>query len=193
MNKNNLQDYFTAKSTGKNVLIFLVLYLMMQVSMMLIAFPLLQFYSLDVPMDARFIYSAKDVSAYLTSLTVHGRNVYTAIGLLDMVFPIIYAIFFGLLLSYLFIKTRLDKSIFFYLRYVPFAAGLFDIAENICMFIITKAYPDQMPLLVKAANIATLGKWIGTPITLLLITILTLLIGINKIGNYPAAELKSSK
>lgn len=183
MTQKTFSELFSEKSTGVNVFIFFILYALMQASMIIIVMPLLQFYTPEMPMDGRFIYTAGDVHEYLTNLTVHGRNLYTVLGLYDIVFPVIYGIFFALLISWLFLKASLEKSFIFRLRFVPFLAAGLDIAENISFYFMTKSYPSSLPTLVAAANAATLGKWISVPVTFLLIITAVLILGFKKAGS----------
>ena len=87
---------------------------------------------------------------------------------LDVLFPIVYAFFFGLLIAYVFPRAFPIDSRVQRLNLVPFGFLLFDLIENAGIVILLLAYPTQMEGLARLTGMVTSVKWVLAGITVAL-------------------------
>jgi hypothetical protein len=103
---------------------------------------------------------------------MNGRQLYTTLQVLDLIFPLGYGISMTLALTG--IITRLfpeghsmERTIL-----IPILAMIFDYLENITIATLIASYPNLSPLVVNIASIFTLLKW---SLALALLAILAIL------------------
>ena len=95
------------------------------------------------PLDTRFSYTLEEVVSDFEKLGVEGRHVYQFIvGRIDMIFPVIYGLFFILTLAYLLKKITPPHSKWMLIALLPVLGMLFDYLENFNTLSLLKNYPD---------------------------------------------------
>ena len=126
------------------------------------------------PIDLLFFYTPEKVYSMIDAYGEAGRALYRTIELTtDIVYPIVYTLFFSLAITWLF-QRGLDKDHKFQrLNIVPFGAWLFDLLENLSIVIMLSSYPSQPGILAWIATVFTMIKWLfaGASIALLIIGI----------------------
>jgi hypothetical protein len=129
-------------------------------------------------LDTFFYYPSGQVFALLTALGEAGRSAYLTLNLLDFLFPISYALFFGisLTMTYTFIYPPESKRNWLIL--LPFITLLVDYGENICVRLMLVNYPAQIPWAAQTASLLTPLKF-----TLIVICALLILQGNMKVTN----------
>ncbi len=110
-------------------------------------------------------YSADYVSNLFYLLGESGRHAYLFYQLpVDMVYPILFAIGYCLVLAFFLKKINKFESIFYYLCFVPIFSGIFDYCENVGIILMLKFYPNYPNLLVGVTSIFSTLKSIFTTI-----------------------------
>ena len=164
-------------STGKAVIVSLLITNVFYGILLFHTIPELNNYSggmkiLDVkPMG----YSAEYAKLLLEKLGTDGRNKYLNKQIpVDMVYPLMFAISYSLLLTYLLKKTFHFQSNIYHLSILPVFAGLFDYLENIGIAIMLYEYPGFSHVLANATNIFTVIKSVLTTAVFVLLIGLTI-------------------
>jgi hypothetical protein len=89
-----------------------------------------------------------------------GRNVYRLFALTaDIAYPIIYSIFLGLAITFLFRRIFPLDSRWQKLNLLPFAALTFDVLENLSIAALLTTYPQQITSLAILTILLNLIKW----------------------------------
>jgi hypothetical protein len=90
----------------------------------------------------------------------------------DIIYPIVYLFFFGLLISWLFQRGYTSNSPMRKLNVLPVGAWFFDLLENITIVGLLSLYPNSQPTgLAWVLIILTHIKWLFAGATILLILI----------------------
>ena len=90
-----------------------------------------------------------------------GRIVYRIFVLTaDIAYPIIYSIFLGLAITFLFRRIFPLESAWQKLNLLPFAALLFDVLENLGIVALLTTYPVQITWLAVVTIIINFIKWV---------------------------------
>ena len=90
-----------------------------------------------------------------------GRIVYRIFALTaDIAYPIIYSIFLGLTITFLFRRIFPLESAWQKLNLLPFAAFLFDVLENLGIATLLSTYPQRIIWLAVFTIIVNFIKWI---------------------------------
>ena len=94
-------------------------------------------------LDARFSYSISEVNNLFDKLGTEGRALYTiVIGRVDMIYPISYAVFCGLLLALLLKTIWRRKPQLIIIALLPVLGALFDYLENFNTLNLLGQYPN---------------------------------------------------
>lgn len=113
------------------------------------------------PLETKVFYSPDYLFKLLETLGQKGRNAYTNLLLLDLIFPLVYTAFFSLTNLTLHQRetfiTKLGKIAFI----LPLLGGLFDYAENFSLLILRKNFPNQFNLLAILSSLSTPLKTIA--------------------------------
>ena len=180
MNKN-LWKYIDKHSVDKKVLILFIITQIIYAVMVFGTIPHVMRYAdemklLDMmPMGYDFNY----ITILLASLGPSGRSAYLHQQIpLDMIYPLLFAVTYFLLLALVLKQVVKSQSLLFYLCFIPVLVGIFDYMENIGIIMLLTSYPDISNLLGQITNFFTLGKSYFTIIyfTILLITIIIFLV-----------------
>jgi hypothetical protein len=113
-------------------------------------------------------YSALDAKMHLDALGARAREYYAQwyIPVYDLIFPIMLFVF-GVLFCLWTTQPRpgltsgIGAQWRFVILIVPLALFIFDMLENLSVFIMLKSYPRQGSMLVAAASVFTQAKWIS--------------------------------
>ena len=171
-----LLDRVKKLATLRIFLLFFVLTIIVAVVMMGYVNPQILALSGGLPiLDTRPGYTIAEVEHLFTVLGEQGRQLYTTLQVLDLIFPLGYGISMTLALAG--IITRLfpeghsmEKAIL-----IPILGMIFDYLENITIATLIASYPNLSPLVVSIANIFTLLKWSSMILALTLLAILAIL------------------
>jgi len=105
--------------------------------------------------DVHFYYTHDFIYNLFTLYGEKGIDEYMKIQLIDMVYPLVYALLLSTLLYLPFKNTKT-----FYLIYFPFIASLFDYFENFTIRYLAITYPRISNGAAHFAAICTSWKWI---------------------------------
>lgn len=124
------------------------------------------------PIDLQFFYTPEKVYEMIASYGEAGRAAYRTFELTgDIIYPIVYTLFFSLLITWLFQRGFAADSAAQRLNVVPFGALLFDLLENLSIVLMLSSYPSTLTIVAWLATIFTMIKWVfaGVSIVLLLV------------------------
>lgn len=149
---------------GRNILLFLGLYIMMIALVMnwgaakiatLAGKPL-------QPLDLHFSYTPAQAYTLLGEYGEEGRKFYALFEMTaDVVYPIIYTLLFCALIGHAWKIVIQEKFRFALFIFIPFSTLLFDYAENLCIISLLKSYPTPMDWLASLSSIFTTLKWLS--------------------------------
>jgi hypothetical protein len=122
------------------------------------------------PIDLQIFYTPEKVYSMVAAYGETGRADYRTFELTgDIVYPIIYTLFFALLITWLFRRGFAANSPLQKLNVVPVGGWLFDLLENLSIVTMLSIYPSTPSALAWIAAIFTLVKWLFAGATILLI------------------------
>lgn len=140
-------------------------------------FPLAHFESTEI-FDMKLFYTTEQADDLIRSYSHSDRITYRWFTVtIDILFPLCYGLFYFTLLTLLGRKVY-NSKLFEKIKYVALGGTIFDILENINIFLMLSLYPKSSGLYAYIGGIFTFLKWFNTGITyfLLLITLLLLII-----------------
>ena len=106
-------------------------------------------------LDMKPGYSYDEAMASMEAYGPDGRTAYAwGSMLLDTLFPLVYVTLFAGLIH----RFRLSEGTW-WLAFVPVAAGILDLLENVQITAMLVGYPDLSPSQVASASAATTAKW----------------------------------
>ena len=106
-------------------------------------------------------YTPDALYAHLASFEPAGRQLYILHELtLDVVYPLLSALMFSLIIAYLLKRAGPIPGALQYLALVPLVEMLDDFLENSSLVTILTSFPARLDALAAAANVFTVGKWI---------------------------------
>ncbi|MCK6583353.1 MAG: hypothetical protein HUU11_07200 [Anaerolineales bacterium] len=124
------------------------------------------------PIDLQLFYTPEKVYSMVASYGEEGRAAYRTFELTgDILYPIIYTLFFALAITWLFQRGFPGTSGMHKFNIVPFGAWLFDLFENLGIVAMLSVYPSTPALLAWLSAIFTLVKWLfaGASVLLMLV------------------------
>ncbi|HSM71674.1 MAG TPA: hypothetical protein VK851_09035 [Anaerolineales bacterium] len=126
------------------------------------------------PIDLLFFYTPDKVYSMIESYGEAGRASYRTFELTgDIIYPIVYTLFFSLAITWLFRRGFPGDSSMHKFNVLPIGMWLFDLLENLSIVSMLSIFPSTPPLLAWVSSVFTFLKWL-----LLLPTILLLLYGL---------------
>ncbi len=160
---NTISQKFHAWAKGWRVLVLLVADGLMMGYIMPLAAGILAFVANNhvLPLDVMFFYTPAQAFDMIEKYSAAGRSLYIKIELTaDIIYPIIYTLFYGLLLSWLFQRSfKLDSPIQKY-NVIPVSAWFFDLLENVGIISLLAMYPSQPAALAWLTMIFGSLKWL---------------------------------
>lgn len=181
---NRFTKFLENNSSGKNILSLFILTNVVYGFMLMVTIPKTMAFSqgmklLDMmPMG----YSHDYVNELLTALGESGRHTYLTSQIpVDMIYPLLFALTYCLLLAYFLKKINKLKSPFTYLCLIPVIAGIADYLENIGIITLLNSYPDLTKNASQITNVFTLLKSVSTTVFFLALSSVLILFGYKKI------------
>lgn len=102
----------------------------------------------------------------------YNRPFYRTVELtVDIIYPIVYLFFFGLLISWLFQRGFASDSPMRKYNIMPLGAWFFDLLENIAIVILLSVFPSQPTALAWILALVSTIKWFFVGATILLVLI----------------------
>ncbi len=181
---DRLVAFISKNITGKKVLIWFILANIVYVLMLTVTIPKVMSFSEGMrlfdmmPMG----YSPEYALSLLETLGDQGRDSYLYHQIpLDMIYPLLFAIAYSLVLGYFLKKLKLLKKPYAYLCLLPIIAGLADYLENFGIISLLKSYPDFLATTVKITNYFTLIKSATTTTFFVVLIVLLVMWGISRL------------
>ena len=124
------------------------------------------------PLDLKFLYTPDQAFALVDSYGEEARLAYRTFELTaDIIHPIAYVLFYGLLMSALLQRAFPSTSTWQKFNVAPAISWVFDMIENICIVTLLTVHPSKPVLIAIIAGIATPLKWLFFMATLVTILI----------------------
>ena len=112
------------------------------------------------PIDLLFSYTPEKAYSIIESFGDTGRSLYRTFAMTaDIIYPVVYSLFFSLLISWLFQRSFSSTSKLQILNVLPFGACLFDWLENINIITMLTLYPTKSNTVAELASLCTTIKW----------------------------------
>ena len=122
------------------------------------------------PLDLMFFATPKKLFGMIEKYGEFNRPFYRSVELtVDIVYPIVYLFFFGLLISWLFQRGFAPTNPIRKLNVMPLGAWFFDLLENIIIVILLSVFPSQPMALAWILFLFTTIKWFFAGASILLI------------------------
>ncbi|MBI9047585.1 MAG: hypothetical protein JEZ06_24080 [Anaerolineaceae bacterium] len=119
--------------------------------------------------DTQQFYSADKFYEIIETYGPAGRSGYAISHFTsDLVFPIVYTLFFGLWIAWALRKILPGKSKWHLLNLTPLALFVFDLMENTLVTILLLTYPSRMNWLASISGFVTAIKWFFSAASVLL-------------------------
>lgn len=113
-----------------------------------------------MPLDLMFFYTPSQAFEMMDTYGEAGRSVYLRIELTaDIIYPIIYTLFFGLLLSWLFQRAFRPDSQMQKWNVMPIGAWFFDMLENAGIVSMLMMYPSKPAIVAWLTMLFGSLKW----------------------------------
>lgn len=123
-----------------------------------------------MPLDLMFFYTPERAFEMIEKYGQEGRAIYMRIELTaDLIYPVIYTLFFGLLISWLFQRGFEPNNPMQKWNVMPVGAWFFDLLENIGIVSMLSLYPAQSVALAWLTSLVGLVKWAFAVLSLVLI------------------------
>ena len=175
-----IKELISNHATGKKALLFFILANLVYIAMLSITIPATMTFSDDLkildmlPMG----YDAAYVKTLFNALGEEGRNYYLLRQIpMDMVYPILFAVSYCLIIVYFLRKLHKLDSWMFYLCLIPLIAGLADYVENFGIITLLISYPDLSPKIISATSIFSVIKSTSTTIFFIALIIILIALG----------------
>jgi hypothetical protein len=171
---------------GRKVLILFILTNICYVFMLTITIPKVMSFSggmklLDMVPTG---YGVEYVNSLLNVLGDNGRYAYLFNQLpVDMVYPILFAITYPLVLAFFLNKLKKLDSYLFYFCLLPLFSGFFDYCENIGIISILSTYPYNSDNLTQITNTFSVLKSFSTTIYFITLTGTLVVMGVQRLFN----------
>ena len=110
-------------------------------------------------LDMTTFYSAEQAYEMMGQYGPDGRDYYNYIQIIDFFFPVAYALFFALLITYLLQRRNWLETRWRWLTLIPLVAGFCDWLENTGIFIMLRRYPASFDIVAQMTNIFCVLKF----------------------------------
>jgi len=111
--------------------------------------------------DSAFFYTASDIYASAAQFGPDGRSEYVlARATFDVAWPLVYALFLSMLLSWLLRRCYAEGDRRRLLNLLPWVALVFDYLENFSAAVTVARFPAKTPVLADLATVFTMLKWV---------------------------------
>lgn len=160
---NTLSQKFHAWTTGWRVIILLIAEALMMGYIMPLAAGIMAFAANAsvMPLDLMFFYTPAEAFAMIEKYGPDGRDIYFKIELTaDILYPIVYTLFYAFLLSWLFQRGFKPESRMQKYNVMPVGAFLFDLLENAGIVTMLSMYPAQPAAMAWLTMLFGSLKWL---------------------------------
>ena len=143
---NSLSQKFHAWTSGWRVIILLIADGLMMGYVMPVASAIIALTANNSirPLDLMFFYTPEKAFTMIEKYGETGRALYMKIEFtVDIIYPIIYTLFYGLLLSWLMQRAFKPESKMQKYNAMPVGTWLFDLLENLGIISMLTMYPSQ--------------------------------------------------
>jgi len=124
------------------------------------------------PLDLMLFATPGKIFGMIERYGEYGRPFYRGVELtVDIIYPIVYLFFFGLLISWLFQRGFASSSPMRKFNIMPLGAWFFDLLENIVIVILLSVFPSQPTALAWILALLSTVKWFFAGSSILLILI----------------------
>jgi len=124
------------------------------------------------PLDLMFFATPNKLFDMINKYGVYGRPFYRNVELtVDIIYPIVYLFFFGLLISWLFKRGFTPNSPMRKYNIIPLGAWFFDLLENIVIVTLLSIFPAQPIALGWLLTLISSIKWLFAGASILLILV----------------------
>ena len=171
---NRVSQKFHAWTTGWRVILLLIADALMMGYVMPLAAGIMAFAANNsvLPLDLMFFYTPEQAFDMIDKYGEAGRSVYFRIELTaDIIYPIIYTLFYGFLLSWLFQRAFKPGSSMQKLNVMPVGAWFFDLLENLGIVSMLSMYPATSDAMAWLTMIFGSLKWGFFVVTVVLVLI----------------------
>ncbi len=166
-------------SSWKKAGVFLILNFILQAAILFFVYPLVS--STVEPLDVQISLNPEIIKGFFNTISLTGLEIYRLNEMtVDMVFPLIYAFAYSLLLIELMKSCHVIHSTLKYIALLPFVIALFDVLENINIILAINQFPEVNHFIYKLIFVANLSKHIMTLIVLSALLILIVCLAVSK-------------
>lgn len=169
-----ISEKFHAWATGWRVIILMIAEMLMMFYVMPLAAGIMAFAANNsvLPLDLMFFYTPAQAFEMMDKYGEAGRSIYFKIELTaDIIYPIIYTLFYGLLLSWLFQRAFKPESKMQKWNVTPVGAWFFDLLENVGIVSMLMMYPSKPAVLAWVTMLFGLLKWAFFVVTIVLVLV----------------------
>ncbi len=167
---SKISSKFHGWAKGWWVIVFVILDGFFVVTMSFIGALMKSGTGLEQPLDLMILATPDKLFAMLERYGDSTRMFYRGVELtVDIVYPIVYMLAFGLLISWLFQRGFASTSKMQKLNVLPVGAWFFDLLENISIVILISAYPAQPVAIAWLTFTFTSIKWLFAGASILMI------------------------
>jgi hypothetical protein len=125
-----------------------------------------------LPLDLMLFATPENIFGMIERYGKFNRPFYRNVELtVDIVYPIVYLFFFGLLISWLFQRGFAPNSPMRKFNIAPLGAWFFDLLENILIVTLLSVFPSQPTALAWILTLISTVKWFFASASILLILI----------------------
>ena len=157
-------DTHSKLANGKVIIILLVLFLLANFVVIQAIYPKFQ------TLDTLSSYTPDKAFQLISSYGEQGRQYYAVIEVtLDLVYPLVTALMFSLIIFYTFKRAFPSHSWTLHLSLAPYIALVADYLENVCIVSMLLMYPRESALLAQISNFFTIVKFSFAPLQLLFV------------------------
>ena len=171
---NTISQKFHSWTTGWRVFILFIAEALMMGYIMPLAGGILALAANNsvLPLDLMFFYTPEQAFEMMDRYGEAGRSIYFRIELTaDIIYPIIYTLFYGLLLSWLFQRAFKPDSNMQKWNVMPVGAWFFDLLENVGIVSMLMMYPSKSSIFAWITMIFGSLKWGFFVVTVVLVLI----------------------
>jgi hypothetical protein len=124
------------------------------------------------PLDLMLFATPQRIFGMINEYGEYGRPFYRGVELtVDIIYPIVYLFFFGLLISWLFQRGFASASPMRKYNIMPLGAWFFDLLENMVIVVLLSIFPSQPTALAWILTLLTTVKWMFAGASILLILV----------------------
>ena len=171
---DTISKKFHAWATGWRVIILMIAESLLMFYIMPLAAGIMAFAANNsvLPLDLMFFYTPAQAFEMIDKYGEAGRSVYLKLWLpADIIHPILYTLFFGLLLSWLFQRAFQPESNMQRWNVMPAGAWLFDMLENAGIVSMLMMYPSRPEIMAWLTMLFGSLKWAFVVVTMVLVLV----------------------